>query len=104
MARYIDFTAARDGLAELSRKIVQERQKWDRGRVTLGRAHDAIGGLDAGEPAGYRELLQIINDEAAAHPDDPAWQDLKRERDKIVADGVSTFATMSAKINAFDNA
>lgn len=46
---------------------------------TLGNAHNA-------SPPGYGTVGSYINARAAANPTDEAWQDLKRRRDKIVAD------------------
>jgi hypothetical protein len=104
MERFEDFTDAKDGLAEISRKIVTARKRWMAARRALGVARDELAALNEAYPTGFRELLQLVNQAAAARPDDPAWQDLKVERDKIVADGSGTLAAMNAALAAFDNA
>ncbi len=48
-----------------------------------------VGNLDnlaTPAPVGWLGWVQYVDAQAAANPADEAWQDLKRQRDKIVAD------------------
>ena len=63
-----------------------------------------LSNLSANAPTGWLELVQYINQEAAANPSDEDWARLKSEKDKIVADFQAYKSVLDAKIAAYEAA
>jgi hypothetical protein len=93
---YLRASAALD---EIKTDVTQWINRRERAVQLLQEVETALGALSQAHPAGWLETVQFINQQAAANPGDEAWQRIKAETDKIVADFQAELAKTQA-INA----
>ena len=61
-----------------------------------------LGNLAQPAPVGWQEWVAYVDTQAAANPDDLQWQNLKAEKDQIVADFLALLASVNAVVSAID--
>lgn len=93
------FTELRAKLTEALNQLEGARSRAALAKTQITTANTAIGGLGAI----YSPMAADINAAATAAPGDPAWQDLKAEKDRIVADFTAIKATVQSMVDALNS-
>lgn len=89
MATYTEIKTALDEIAERSTLNMNRR---DQARNTLLQAQQDLLAMQSN----YSAVITSLNAQAAANPDDAAWQAAKAEKDQMVSD----FQALKAEIDA----
>jgi len=96
-----------DAIADMT-TITQQMQtaknRLVRGIELLQDGVSILDSLDEPAPTGYAQTVQFINQQAAANPNDPAWQDVKAQKDKVVADFQSELTRAQSVLDAAQGA
>lgn len=96
------YTRADRILAAIAEDITYYVTSVEKAVATIDKAAADLGKFPSAYPTGFLESIQYINTQATANPTDEAWQDLKRRKDKLVADFNATknrFEAISTAIN-----
>ncbi len=80
------YVRADDALNRISQQVSSYITTGESAMTTLAQVRDDLSRMDNAFPHGWLETAQFINQQAAANPDDEAWQHMKRRMDKIIAD------------------
>jgi len=68
----------------------------------INEADVRMGNVVQAAPVGWLDLVTYVNTQATANGSDQAWQDLKRRKDKIVADVTSIQNKIQEYIDAIN--
>jgi len=80
------FVRAEDAINRISAQVSSYVTVGESAMTTISQVSDDLSKMDDPFPVGWLETAQYIDAQAAANPSDEAWQDMKRRKDKIVAD------------------
>ena len=95
MTTYSEIISALDEIAESN---VRNRQLVTGARDRMSRAQTNLAAM----PGSYSGLSAEIDDLATNNPSDEAWQDVRRVKDKLVADFQNLKTYVDALLVAFD--
>lgn len=76
------YTTTKATLDEIASRSEQARKRLDQARALVDAAVSELGGMQTA----YSAFITQLNADAAARPDDVAWQHAKSEKDQLVAD------------------
>jgi len=94
------FLRAKNALNRISDEVSGRITRAEGAMATIQTVSDELNTMGSAFPNGWLETIQYINAEAAANPDDTAWQDLLAEKDKLVADYQAAHTRFQAIANA----
>ena len=80
------FVRADNALTRISAQVSSYVTTGESAMTTISQVKDDLNDMSQVWPIGWLETIQYIDAEAAANASDEAWQDLKRKKDKLVAD------------------
>jgi len=98
------YTEAVTALDELTDRITTGKKHFARGETLMAEGITLYGDLNNAAPGGYLDLIQFIDAQAIALPNDDQWQHMKGQRNKIVAEYQAELTSMQAKKAAADAA
>jgi hypothetical protein len=98
------FTQAETALRRIGDLVSGNQLKGERSIEAIDEVVTALNNLNQAAPTGWLDTIQYIEAQAAAFPGDEAWQDLKRRKDKLVADFQVIKARFEAVAAAIDAA
>lgn len=90
------YTQTKATLDEIAQRSEQNRKRLDQARATIAAA---LSDLTAMQTA-YSAFVTQLNTDAAANPDDQAWQLAKAEKDQLVTD----FQALRIEANSLNTA
>ncbi len=94
------YTTAEPIVREIAEQVVHIDQKAKGSIAAITAAVSALSNLASAYPQGYLETVQLIKQNVAATPDDPAWKDLDEKLDKIIQD----YLALSTRLQAVEAA
>jgi len=92
----VTFTQVEASLTNAGGDIIKARQTYERSEAGVTQADNILGTLGTT----YAEVIAEIDTQAAALPNDTAWQNLKSRLDKIVAERATLKTTTAAALAA----
>lgn len=97
------YVRAKSLLNELITNILHNVSQAEKAAATIAQVADNLDAMELPYPQGYMQLATYIINQSGAHPNDPAWQAMKAEMEKIISDfkaAKAHYAAMTAAINS----
>lgn len=92
------FTQTKAALDEIAVRSEENRKRLERARQLIVSAEADLGAM----PAAYLSVITELDTEAAANPNDDAWQTALAEKDQMVADFQVLSTRATALLAAYD--
>jgi len=96
------FLRAKNAMNRISDEVSGRITRAEAAMATIQTVSDELNTMGSAFPNGWLETVQYIDTQAAANPDDTAWQDLKAEKDKLVADYQAAHARFQTVANTIN--